>query len=484
MEGRIMVRTSWLLVVAAAVLALGAAPPAGTPGELLEKGIYTEETVGDLDKAIAIYQKVVAEAKTVEATAAQAQFHIGQCLSKQGKKGEATAAFEKVINDFPGQKDLVAKARKLVPEGIQLEPAPWVDGETLQLRYRLAGGMDIGTIIYTIQSAQLDGRKIWHVGSRQTITLGQVSGASGVDADWDTFRPIKSFFNMSPMGKFSVEFKPTQLVVTSEGSTGKSTRTIDETELVYDNEQAMDVIRRLPLAVGCKLTLPILGIGGNKIGLPIEVLAKEKVKVPAGEFECFKLHLGLVNQTFWYSADKHRYLVKFDANTVVAELTAIGQLKPGEPRQFEDKKLGLSLWAPNDWFFYAAPPDDKGATKIYFIDSAESATGMLVVAKIADLRPEAQKSLRDWADAVNADQRKTEKDYKVRSESWLEGKVAGLPALSCVADYACRKGKMVDYRTYVRTDSLALTFAASVPREQFDAYRKAFDTIVQSVKVR
>ncbi len=407
-----------LWTVALTGLAMGSTAMAASTSELLEKGIYTEETVGNLDEAISIYQQVVAEAAASHALAAQAQYRLGQCLLKKGKKAEATAAFEKLISDFADQKELVAKARKFVPEGIQLESAPWVDGEFMQLRYRLAGGMDIGTIIYTAQSAELDGQKIWRVGSRQIA--GPIHGTSGVDADWNTFRPIKSFYNMPPLGKFSAEFKPTQIIVTVQGTAGESTKTLDETQVIYDNEQAMDVMRRLPLAPGYKVTLPILGIGnGAKIELPIEVQGKETVKVPAGDFESFKIHLGLVNQTFWIATDPHRYLVKFDANSVIAELTSFGQIKPGQQRQFEDEKLGVSLAAPSDWFFYApAPADEKSEAKVFLLDPQVTASSVLFVAKVANLKPEEQKSLRAWADAVIATRCKEVAGYKVRPENW------------------------------------------------------------------
>src|SRR3972149_7126578 len=85
--------------------ACSAAVAAESASELLEKGIYTEETVGDLPKAIEIYQKVVAEAKTTEAYAAEAQFRLGQCLLKQKKTDEAEAAFKKLIESYPDQKE-------------------------------------------------------------------------------------------------------------------------------------------------------------------------------------------------------------------------------------------------------------------------------------------------------------------------------------------------------------------------------------------
>ena len=65
--------------------AQSAAVAADSVSALLEKGIYSEETVGGSANAIEIYQKVVDEAKTSEAYAAEAQYRFGQCLLKQRK---------------------------------------------------------------------------------------------------------------------------------------------------------------------------------------------------------------------------------------------------------------------------------------------------------------------------------------------------------------------------------------------------------------
>ncbi len=253
------------------------------------------------------------------------------------------------------------------------------------MRMRFATGAELGDLIYTAAPAKLDGRKIWRVGSRMIV--GAMRGMSRVDADWDTFRPINSVFNNSVVGDFAIKYLPTQRIVTSPGSMGKSTKTIDESELAYDNEQAMDVMRRLPLAPGYKTTLPVIGIGGEKVKIPINVQGKEMVQVPAGKFECFKVYLGLVNQTFWYATDPRRCLVKFEANVVVAELTSIDQIKPGEPRRYQDKKQGFSLAAPSDWFFYAP------SGTVFLLDPQMAADSALRTVKVADLKPAEQKSL-------------------------------------------------------------------------------------------
>jgi hypothetical protein len=73
-----------------------------------------------------------------------AQYRLGVCLLAKGDTAEATKAFQAVIDNYPEQKDLVEKAREHVPGGLKLLPAPWTDGEVLELNMKLAGGMTAG----------------------------------------------------------------------------------------------------------------------------------------------------------------------------------------------------------------------------------------------------------------------------------------------------------------------------------------------------
>src|SRR5476651_2354054 len=106
----------WLTVLGTLVVATTAAiraqTPVESPSELLEKGIYNQDTKGDLDSAIAIYQQVVSESNNNHQIAAHAQFRLGQCYLKKNQPADATAAFEKLIHDFPNEKALIAQARE------------------------------------------------------------------------------------------------------------------------------------------------------------------------------------------------------------------------------------------------------------------------------------------------------------------------------------------------------------------------------------
>ena len=97
-----------LMVVAVVGALLADVALAESPSALLEKAIYTEESVGDLDAAAKLYRQTIDEAKQVDAVAAKAQYRLGLCLLKQGKTKEGIAALEEVAKRFPQQKEIVA----------------------------------------------------------------------------------------------------------------------------------------------------------------------------------------------------------------------------------------------------------------------------------------------------------------------------------------------------------------------------------------
>jgi lipopolysaccharide biosynthesis regulator YciM len=97
--------------VAVVVLALSAPAECQTVSGLLQKGIYTEETVGDLDAAIKIYEQVVAEAEANRSHVAQAHYRLAMCYEKKGRKQEAATALQKLVEQFPKETEVVGQAR-------------------------------------------------------------------------------------------------------------------------------------------------------------------------------------------------------------------------------------------------------------------------------------------------------------------------------------------------------------------------------------
>jgi Tol biopolymer transport system component len=81
---------------------------------LLQKGIFAEETEGNLDAAIKIYQQITAEAATNFSVVAQAQYRLGVCYQKKGNKEQAISTLNDLLKQFPAEAALGQKARELL----------------------------------------------------------------------------------------------------------------------------------------------------------------------------------------------------------------------------------------------------------------------------------------------------------------------------------------------------------------------------------
>ena len=162
---------------------LGAAEPASV---LLEKGIYAEETLGDMDGAIRIYKQIVQENAANRPSVAQAQYRLGRAYLKKKQAKEAAEAFEQLIQQFPDQKTLVAEAKKRLAEtraamGDSAEPA--AAGPKLLKTHPATFADDVDPaldkITATFGQKMKDGSWSWTGGGE---TFPQVTGKISYDA--------------------------------------------------------------------------------------------------------------------------------------------------------------------------------------------------------------------------------------------------------------------------------------------------------------
>jgi hypothetical protein len=114
------------LIVAALALASAAARGAGAAesldaGALLQRGVYEEETVGDIDAAMDIYREVAGRGDESRASAADAEYRLGVCYVKKGDKAEALATFASIASQYAGE---FAVANKAAGEIAKLAAAP------------------------------------------------------------------------------------------------------------------------------------------------------------------------------------------------------------------------------------------------------------------------------------------------------------------------------------------------------------------------
>jgi len=80
-------------------------------GQLYEKALYLEEAKGELQGAIDLYNRIAENRNADQSFQAKALLHMGLCYEKLGKQ-EAVKSYQRLVNNFPAQKNEVAIARE------------------------------------------------------------------------------------------------------------------------------------------------------------------------------------------------------------------------------------------------------------------------------------------------------------------------------------------------------------------------------------
>jgi len=89
---------------------------AASAAEQLEKGIYTEETKGDLKAALNIYKQLVEDPRADRSLVAQAQLRLGLCQLKLGNKPQAISALDRLTQEFPDKEKLLEIVEQRMPQ--------------------------------------------------------------------------------------------------------------------------------------------------------------------------------------------------------------------------------------------------------------------------------------------------------------------------------------------------------------------------------
>ncbi|TWU59311.1 hypothetical protein Poly51_20990 [Rubripirellula tenax] len=471
----------WLASLALlAMIAMTTPATAATAAEMLEKGIYTEETVGDLDGAIEVYLKVVVEGKESAKAAAQAQFRIGMCYQKQGKADLAARAFQSVIDGYPAATDWVNKAKSQLATDTELLPVPWGEGDEMQLEMKLQTGLGIGVQVWRVAKSQHEGKPAWECNAWQVVTANSQKGKSQVFADANTFAPLASTWKHSLLGEATAAYTANDVEIKLASKTDPTTLTLDSK--IYDNEQAAEMFRRLPLKPGYKTDVTVVStLVASKVPIELEVTGTETITVPAGTFECFRMELN-IGQTFYISNDPHRYIVRFEAGGVTADLTRVGPSQAGKPTSFDSDRLSTTL--PPDWFAYTpSNPGSNKTVKTYLIDPLARADVRLEVGPLDEVQ-EKHASPSDWLTSSLDEYKKQLKDFAITQAGVRPIKIGDQDAAVAEITFTDGKRSMKGTRITLYGTESAANLGYMAEGEDFDGLAKSFQQLVDSVRVK
>ena len=111
-----------------------------------------------------------------------------------------------------------------------------------------------------VAKTNLDGKKYWECQTWQTVTVSNAFGKSRVLADFDSFAAVESDWTFSLLGTATAKYSDTEVEV---DFVGKEPKVLELGPMTYDNEQAAQVLRRLPLAKGYEGEITVISTLGQ-----------------------------------------------------------------------------------------------------------------------------------------------------------------------------------------------------------------------------
>lgn len=318
----------------------------------------------------------------------------------------------------------------------------------------------------------------------RTYTIAGPAQHSRIEVERDSMQPFALTFFHMVLGETRTQYEGRQARVEVPG---KPPAVVPLAELAFDNEEVVFLVRRLPLAAGYKVKLPLVSPMGVALKLDVEVLPTEEVEVPAGKFRCHKLEFAGLPQTYWVATEAPRPIVKIDSGAMSIELASMRRLDQLTPVEYRDAKTGLTLTAAPGWMMMPNPMVRAAdETSVQMFDPEMKAMAAIWGKKKSRDPADIARQLREEVDAKEKSRQAALKDYRVRPESIQPRQIGGQQALSCIADYSdlVLKRKMVEYLVWVYTPNSACQFFARVAASDFEEFRKRFDPIVETVRLQ
>jgi hypothetical protein len=488
-------------ILALQLASLGSAQSAS---ELLQKGLHLQEAAGDLDGAIVFFRQVVSSAGTSnKPLAAQAQYQLILCMLQKGDRDAARKELAALENNFPSSADLIDKARKLIPGSAALLPSPWGDTECSQLNIK-RNGTDTGETLYYCVAA-------WSATASE-----QNRKQEALNLERNPLRPNQEDPNQTIFlwwqlrtknSRRSIWFQADRdtLQLAKPSNTGQSEirpHYSSDDDLgdplaipfrgpATDSEESVFLLRRLPLEVGYKTTIPVTSDTIAPAQMELVVTGIESVQTPAGRFNCYKVSFKSIGQTFWIAVDKARPLVKFQSGNVEANLAKFwGAENLMEPIASVAKAAGGQLGEPLVPYPTYGPINTIGAQ--ISVPGLVSGPVSITIHKIYTPASELAQTLQRAMQEASREHPLSSWDgYQVRPESVQSRMIGGHPALTCLLDYTAGSPNSNDnppskwtlYETWIATEDEVIEFRTNLRRDDVGTFRWRFEPMLTSLRI-
>jgi biopolymer transport protein ExbD len=362
---------------------------------------------------------------------------------------------------------------------LTLLPAPWQAGEVLRYRLLTKTGMEMGHLIWTVNGVEHEGRPCWKIEQRLVIPSAGSTMASYVIAEKESFAPVISRTSHQ-IGTVNATYLPGKVLLQNKGA--DAPRVVEVPGPIYDNDQGIFMMQRLPLAEGYTATFPIMSVLSGAPGLECRIRVMERKTVESEHIDYWivriQVYMGsmkAVEQTAWFRVDDLAP-VKVITDQLNMELMEKSIAPAAEMKL---KKHAATLTLPDGWFGYELPTEGKGSEIVRLLPPEMKLTGMLC----KTVRQSATISVNDIAQTDIDMSKGYFSNYTVRKDSVTEKTINGMPAKLFAADYTDQGLAKVEYRAYYIAGPKVFWFVFRMDPELFNDEQVALDELIHGLNV-
>ena len=469
-------------MIAALLIASAAPLHAESPAEILERGVFQQETRNDPAAALKIYQEVLDRESQSRELSSEARYRMAMCLIALGEEAKGHEQLEALAHDTAADKQWAGKAAAGLAKTQFIHPAPWKPGEIAIYRILGPGNQDMGFMMAAVKETTVDGESRW---ASYFIRAGAQWGISCSIFSKETFEPVSSRLFMDGFGDFLTEHSGGGAVVVKnfDGSDVQWQRKAGESTLpLYDNDQAVQLLRLLPQTIGTKVQSEIaICFSPKPLPFTMEVTAEKTVQTDAGSFDCVEIVTN-IGQNFWISRDPSRRMIKMKVGLASIEASKFLDWNPDKPTEYTASKNGVHIVFPAG-VLWGPPIEKEKSLRLYVYPTDFSAFGgILDIKKTADLPETVRTSSQALARADLAE------DVKLFEESEIvrEGEF-DLPGWKVWKSFTHeRRGKVNSFTFHIHAvgPEKSISFNIAYPKGGEDAVEKLATAIVEGITLK
>ena len=351
-----------IVLMLAALIASGSAGFAASTSELLQQGLYAEEVEGNIDSAIKTYQQIIENPSAPANHVAQALYRQGMCYLKLKNDAAARAVLTKLVTDYSSQTEIVEKARPLLDEVTDFDPASLMPPNTLVYVEFGSPGRQVETILDTLKGTPFEN------------PLAAVGGGQQRNSGSNEKTPADIVGALLNPG-MTAEFK--KIRSSAIGITGVALQNPPMIAVLYPGKS--DALRGVILAalgMAGKPGEPMEGMQTVKIQAPnnltAEVAYDDRIIIaaqPASQLEwCVKEYKGLISEPTLASSSKSfaRIGKTQRQNNVLTAWANVDELYAKLPKVLPGGRIPPGLVAANAFVDFPHIDD------VFITDSVES----------------------------------------------------------------------------------------------------------------